>query len=136
MSSYRPTLFASFQTSDAEAMSGLLDSLGFTERLLVRDDNDPARVAHAEYWWRETGAVMFGSARDDGSIWDRTGGAMLYLVASDDAEVRRLHAVVDGLGNDVAKVESAPEPRPYGGIDFSFVDFDRNAWCIGSYAGA
>lgn len=136
MTTYSPTVFPSFQTSDSEAMIGLLDSLGFAERILVRDDNDPSRVVHAEYRWRETGGLMFGSARGDGSIWDRTGGAMLYLVAVDDAEVHRLHAVIDGMGNDVAKVESAPESKPYGGIDFSFVDFDGNSWCIGSYAGA
>lgn len=136
MTNYSPTVFPSFQTSDAEAMIGLLDSLGFAQRALVRDDNDPARVVHAEYRWRETGGLMFGSVRGDGSIRDRTGGAKLYLVAVDDEDVRRLHAVIDGMGNDVAKTQSAPESRPYGGIDFSFVDFDGNAWCIGSYAGA
>ena len=136
MTTYSPTLFPSFQTSDAEAMIGLLESLGFAERILVRDDNDPACVAHAEFRWRETGGIMFGSVRGDDSMWDRTGGASLYLVAVDDAEVSRLHAVVDGMGNDVATVQSGPESRPYGGIDFSFVDFDGNAWCIGSYAGA
>lgn len=136
MATFTPTVFPSFQTSDAEAMIGLLDSLGFSERLIVRDDNEPARVVHAEYRWRETGGIMFGSAREDGSLWDRTGRASLYLVASDDAEVRRLYAVIDGLGNDVAKAEGEPEERDHGGIDFSFVDFDGNAWCIGSYPGA
>lgn len=135
MTTYTPTAFPCFQTSDTEAMIGLLDSLGFAERLVVRDDDNPGRIVHAEYRWRETGGIMFGSARGDGSAWDRTGGAMIYLVASDDDEVRRLHAVIDGLGNDVAKTNGEPEARDYGGVEFSFVDFDRNSWSIGSYAG-
>ena len=48
MTTYSPTVFPSFQTSDAEAMIGLLDSLGLAQRALVRDDNDPIGAQLAE----------------------------------------------------------------------------------------
>ena len=64
------TVFPAFRTTDAAATIELLVTLGFTERLLVRNEQDPALVDHAEFALGDTGGIMFGSVRNDGSALD------------------------------------------------------------------
>lgn len=42
------TVFPAFRTTDAAATIDLLVTLGFAERLIVRNEHDPALVEHAE----------------------------------------------------------------------------------------
>lgn len=49
------TVFPALRTTDVEATTTILVTLGFTERLTVLDDDDPSLVLHAEYALGETG---------------------------------------------------------------------------------
>lgn len=127
------TLFPAFRVSDAPATIDLLLALGFTERLVVRDANDEGTVVHAEFAWRESGGVMFGTLRADGSDLDCPGSASMYLVAESDTEVDRLAKVARARG---LRMIQEPVDRDHGGRETAFADADGNRFSIGSYPGA
>lgn len=130
------SLFPAFRTTDSAATIRLLAALGFTEKLVVRDEADPDLVHHAQFDWNDRGGLMFGSVRGDDSPLDRTGGMSLYLVVASDAEVDRLFGVISELGpRVVSAVVREPEDQPHGGREFDFHDHDGNSWGIGSYRG-
>lgn len=127
------TLFPAFRVSDAPATIDLLLALGFTERLVVRDPHDEGTVVHAELAWRESGGIMLGSLRADGSDLDAPGSASMYLVAESDAEVDRLAEVARARG---LRMIQEPVDRDHGGRETAFADDDGNRFSIGSYPGA
>ncbi len=61
-----PQLYACLRYTDAEAAISFVTALGFTERMVVRDESDPAVVQHAQFRWRKQGGIMFGTDRTDG----------------------------------------------------------------------
>ena len=48
-----PQLYACLRYHDAEAVISFVTALGFTERLVVRDESDPSLVQHAQFRWRD-----------------------------------------------------------------------------------
>ena len=62
MTTPSPTAWPALRAADAPALiRWLVDVLGFTETLVVRDGD---LVAHAELAWPPGGGVMLGSVRD------------------------------------------------------------------------
>ncbi|HCG55264.1 MAG TPA: bleomycin resistance protein [Brevibacterium sp.] len=121
------------RTTDAAATTALLAALGFTERLTVRDEADPELIVHAEYALGDTGGIMFGSVRNDGSALDSVGGNSLYIVVDTEREVDRLYEEITDMGHAIVKPVAT---QPHGGREFDFRDHDGNSWGVGSYRGA
>lgn len=132
----KPTVFHSLAYRDADTGIAFLKALGFTERLVVRNESDPSVVEHAQFHWGECGAIMFGSAErpgDSGGVWKRhVGVASCYLVVGTDAEVDAAYERALAAG---ATSLMEPKNPPYGGRDCAVTDFEGNQWSIGSYAG-
>lgn len=130
----KPQLFHSLTYADADRGMGFLETLGFT-RVLVVPGAGPLEVAHAEYRWRDTGGVMFGSVREDNphATADMVGQAKCYLVVETDAEVDEAYDRVTRAG---ARSIAPPEDQPYGGRSCTVADHEGNQWSVGSYAGA
>ncbi len=131
----KPTLFHSLSFRDADAGIAFLTALGFTERLVVRNESDPRIVEHAQFHWGECGAIMFGSAErpGDASGWERrVGVASCYLVVSTDDEVDAAYARAIAAGG-----VSCQEPMDvdYGGRTCAVQDPEGNQYSIGSYPG-
>jgi uncharacterized glyoxalase superfamily protein PhnB len=127
------TVFPTFRTHDAARLIDFLKDLGLTERLVIRDDDSPDQVIHAEFAWREQGGIMFGSVRGDGSPLDHPEGTSIYLVARDDEEVDRMYSVALDHGADVLR---SPTEQDHGGREADLRDQDGINWSIGSYPGA
>lgn len=127
------TVFPAFRTTDAGATTDLLVTLGFTERLTVRDEEDPSFVVHAEYALGDDGGIMFGSIRHDGSALDSVGGTSIYVVVDTEREVDRLYEAIIDLGHAIVRPVAT---QPHGGREFDFRDHDGNSWGVGSYRGA
>ena len=127
------TVFPAFRTTDAAATIELLITLGFTERLIVRNEQDPALVDHAEFALGDTGGIMFGSVRNDGSALDAVGGGSIYVVVDTEREVDRLYQEIVDLGHAIVRPVATQE---HGGREFDFRDHDVNSWGVGSYRGA
>lgn len=128
-------LFHSLSFDDAEAGIAFLTAAGFTERVVHRDPADPSVVVHAEFAWRQTGGVMFGSNRgrtDTADFTDAVGQARCYCVVETDADVDRVHAATVGVG---ATSIRAPEGQDYGGRTCVVRDVEGNLWSFGSYRG-
>ncbi|GMA41338.1 VOC family protein [Mobilicoccus caccae] len=128
-----PQLHHCLRYSDADRALTFLAALGFTERLVVRDEKDPKLVHHAQLQWRDNGGVMLGSVREgDDAKQFRPGTGVCNLVVDSDAAVdETLRRAID------AGAEMAVEPQnpPYGGRSAGVRDFDGNFWNIDSYAG-
>lgn len=127
------TVFPAFRTTDAAATIELLITLGFTERLIVRNEQDPALVDHAEFALGDTGGIMFGSVRNDGSALDAVGGGSIYVVVDTEREVDRLYQEIVDLGHAIVRPVAT---QAHGGREFDFRDHDGNSWGVGSYRGA
>jgi uncharacterized glyoxalase superfamily protein PhnB len=128
------TLFHSLSFDDVEAAMAFLTAVGFTEAGLHRDESDPSRVLHAQYNWRDTGGVMFGSRRvgDDRGFADSVGHAQCYCVVESDEDVDRVHAAALAAG---ATSVQAPADPAYGGRGCTVRDREGNQWSFGSYPG-
>lgn len=128
------TVFPAFRTTDAQKTIALLEALGFTERAVYRDLDDPTQVMHAEYARGDRGGVMFGSARGDSTgLDDKIGGMTCYVVVESDAAVDELFAEAIAVG---ATAVRGPTDEPHGGREGDVHDHDGNFWGIGSYPGA
>ncbi|WP_018296472.1 VOC family protein [Corynebacterium lubricantis] len=127
------TVFPAFRTTDVDRTIALLEALGFTEHLLIRNPEDSSVVEHAEFSHLR-GGVMFGSARGDASELDRqVGSSSCYIVVDNDDEVDASFTRAVDAG---ATVVDKPNDKPYGGRGAAVRDHDGNVWSIGSYAGA
>jgi len=125
-------LFHCLHYADALGARSFLTALGFTEVLVVTDPDDPSVVRHAEFRWRDTGGVMFGSRGADAQGPVSAEAAGCYLVAETDDEVDAIHARAIEAGG--TSVES-PSDMPYGGRGCTIADPEGNHWSIGSYPG-
>jgi uncharacterized glyoxalase superfamily protein PhnB len=127
------TLFHSLQFSDAERAMEFLRAVGFVEAVVHRDD--AGAVLHAQYDWRDTGGVMFGSLAADREEtgWVRsTGHGQCYCVVESDARVDEVHAAALAAGGTSIR---PPEDPPYGGRTCAVRDPEGNQWSFGSYPG-
>lgn len=127
-------LFHSLQFDDVDAAMAFLTAVGFTERVVYRDD--AGTVMHAEFGWREHGGVMFGPNRhrDADDTWvDVVGRAQCYCVAATDDDVDRIYAAALAAGATGAE---APNEADYGGRTCAVRDAEGNQWSFGTYPGA
>lgn len=127
-----PQLFQCFTYRDAPAALEFLAALGFTERLVVRDEDDPTRIVHAQLQWRDNGGVMLGSARVDEKTELNTVHSVCNIVVASDAEVDETLARALAAGGTLAAEPSNP---PHGGRTAGVLDLEGNYWNIDSYAG-
>ena len=133
MEAMNPTVFPAFRTTDADRTIALLEALGFTERIIDRDPENPSLVGHAEFAHKR-GGLMFGSTRGDDSALDRqVGGTTCYIVVDSDKNVDATFSRAVEAG---ATVVEKPVDRSYGGREAVVSDHDGNIWSVGSYPGA
>lgn len=128
----KPQLFACLRYRDPEAAIDFLTGLGFTERLVARDEHNPEVIVHAEFAWRDNGGVMFGGRRGDDTD-AAFGRAVTNLVVAGpdevDATLRR------ALEAGATQASEVMEPD-YGGRSVAVLDPEGNTWNIDSYPGA
>lgn len=127
-----PQLHHCLRYADADAALAFLTAIGFTERLVVRDETDPTKIAHAELRWRETGGVMFGSVRDDDKRFPPGTGVCNLVVDTDD----EVDAMVQRAQAAGATLVDGPANPPYGGRSAGVRDAEGNYWNFDSYQGA
>ena len=113
------------------AIRFLVDVVGF-EEATVHTSDDGHHVHHAELTWPEGGGIMLGSARSDGTPFERlpTGASGLYVVTDQPDEVHE-RAVSAG-----AEVVSPLQEKEHGGRDVTIRDPEGNVWSFGTYRGA
>lgn len=126
------TLFHTLAFADVERGISFLKALGFTEKGVYRDEQDPSVVLHAQFDWRESGGVMFGSSNPDDPHTSGVGQARCYLVVAEDADVDDVHARALAAGGSTLR---EPADMGYGGRGSTVVDPEGNQWSIGSYPG-
>jgi len=128
MSTPLPTVWPAFRAADAPALiRWLVDVLGFTETLVVRDGD---LVVHAELAWPAGGGVMLGSAREDAAAVTEPGRFSAYVVVDDpDALCARVRAAGAEVTLDLHDTD-------YGSRDFAIRDPEGNHWYFGTYRGA
>lgn len=127
----KPQLYACLRFTDCDAGIAFVEALGFTERLVVRDPEQPGLIHHAQYQWRDTGGIMFGSDRPDG-IGPAPGTGCINLVVASDAEV---DAVLNrALAVGARQLSEITEPD-HGGRSVAVADSEGNIWNIDSYPG-
>lgn len=117
--------------TDALAGAAFLEAIGFTRRVLYTNSDDPTRVDHAQFAWRDNGGVMMGSRPTDDTGVDTT-EASCYLVVESDDEVDAVYRRALEAGASVVHEPRNPE---YGGREASLRDPEGNYWSVGSYAG-
>ncbi|RBM20144.1 glyoxalase [Prauserella sp. PE36] len=127
-----PGIWPALLYDDAEAARRfLVDVFGFTEALVVHDD-DGATIVHAELRWPEGGGVMLGT-RGHGhkGVEEPTARTQwLYVVTADpDAVYRR--ALDAG-----ATITEKPYDTDYGSRNVGIADPEGNGWTFGTYQGA
>lgn len=127
----KPQLFASLRFTDCVAGIAFVEALGFTERLVVRDPEDPGVIHHAQYQWRDNGGIMFGSDRP-GGIGPTPGSACIDLVVASDDEVDAVLGRALAVG--ARQLTEITEPD-HGGRSVAVADPEGNIWNIDSYPG-
>lgn len=127
------TLFHSLSYDDVDAAIVFLTAVGFTDAGVHRDEH--GTVVHAQFNWRETGAIMFGQTRprgDDHDWVEASGHGMCYCVVESDADVDRVHEAALRAG---ARSVQEPADMDYGGRGATVRDAEGNQWSFGSYRG-
>jgi uncharacterized glyoxalase superfamily protein PhnB len=132
------TLYHSLQLADVDRAIVFLEAVGFTEAALYRNPDDPSVVDHAQYNWRDTGGIMFGTPRGDrpggnpDGFEDSTGHGQCYCVVATDAEVDQIFDRALAAGGIAVR---KPEDQDYGGRSCTVRDAEGNQWSFGSYPG-
>ncbi len=116
--------------TDADTGIAWLRAVGFTEKEIHRDPDDPTVVLHAEMLWPGGGGVMFGSHRPNPDWPTEPGHGAAYLVTDD---VDRVFAAALDAG---AKPLREPRDEDYGGRGATVTDPEGNLWSFGTYAPA
>ena len=128
-----PTVWATLRYTDAPAaIRFLVDVVGFTERVVIPDDGDPAVVRHSQLDWPAGGGVMVSSA-SVGRLADiPVDAGSLYVVTRTDDQVDELYRrALDAGASSVLE----PEDQPYGGRNATIRDPWGVHWSFGSYRG-
>lgn len=127
--------FQGMDFTDVDRAITFLTAVGFTEVMVVRDQADPSVVHHAEYLWRDTGAIMFGSAgrrTADSPFIESVGCSQAYCVVAEETDVDRVHEAALAAG---ATSLQAPRAEEHGGRGCTVKDAEGNQWSFGTYAG-
>jgi uncharacterized glyoxalase superfamily protein PhnB len=122
-------MWCSMAFRDAEQMMGWLRAVGFQERAVYRDEQDPGVVVHAELLWPGGGGVMCSTFVDRADWPVQPGAAAAYLVC-DDCDDVFARAVAAG-----ASVLREPADQDYGGRAAAVRDPEGNVWSMGTYPG-
>ncbi len=122
--------------NSADALAAIrfaVDVLGFEERLVVIDPEDPAVVVHSELRWPEGGVIQIGSAHRTGNQFSYlpVGQQSLYVIT---AAPRAVYDRCVAAGVEVVLEPATPDYDP-GGLMFTVTDGERNLWTFGTYAG-
>jgi uncharacterized glyoxalase superfamily protein PhnB len=126
------TIWPCVNYADAPAGIAFLAALGFEERLVVRAEDEPDVVEHAELRWPEGGGLMCGSAgRGDEPFASMPTGASNIYVVTDDPD-----AVHDRAAAAGATVVRPMREEDYGSRGFTVADAEGNLWSFGTYRGA
>ena len=120
-------LWPTLSFRDADAMITWLEAIGFTDKAVYRDEQDPSVVVHAEMKWPGGGGIMFGSHRDDNDVVSPPGHAAAYLVTDDPDKT--FAAAVEAGGT----VRREMVDQDYGGRGGSVADPEGNSWSFGDY---
>jgi uncharacterized glyoxalase superfamily protein PhnB len=123
-------LWPTLTFTDVDAGIAWLSTIGFTEKEIHRDPDDPTVVVHAEMLWPTGGGVMFGSHRPNPDWPTRPGHSSAYLVTDD---VDGVYAAAVGAG---ATPLREPRDEDYGGRGATVTDPEGNLWSFGDYAPA
>lgn len=125
-----PRLYPTLRYKDAEAMiRWLKDVVGFTERVVYRNDDGVVQRAELAYG---TSILMLGQSRGDeygrlvGDINGRRTDSLYVAVNDPDA----LYAKAKASG---AKIEMELHNTDYGSRDFACRDPEGNLWSFGTY---
>ena len=127
-----PTVWPTLNYRDAPAaIEFLVSAFGFTESLVVTDEDDPTVVEHAQLRWPEGGGVMLGSADREGNPFSQrpTGAAGVYVVTADPDGVH------DRCLARGATLFHELRDEDYGSRGFSVTDPEGNIWSFGTYHG-
>ena len=127
-----PTIWPTLLYDDAPAaIEFLLTAFGFTESLVVKNEEDPSVIEHCQLRWPEGGGVMLGSAgRDHNPFSKRPTGAGSTYVVTDDPDGVYERAIAGG-----ATVFAELRDEDYGSRGFSVTDPEGNVWSFGTYRG-
>jgi uncharacterized glyoxalase superfamily protein PhnB len=121
-------LWLSVTCRDATRMIGWLTAVGFTEHQVIRGDDDPHLVLHAELLWPPGGGIMLGSYREDNPDWPSQPGTTGAYLVTDDPDAAYAAALAAGGSS-----RYAPRNESYGGRTAGVVDPEGNLWSFGSY---
>lgn len=94
-------IWPGFTYEDAPAARKWLAALGFTDGVLVTDEDDPSVVVHSEMAWPEGGRVMISSRKHDSKFATASGAQGVYVVCDDPDTV---FARAQRLGADLGRV--------------------------------
>jgi uncharacterized glyoxalase superfamily protein PhnB len=124
----QPSVWASVVSDHALALRDWLLALGFSEDLMISDEED-GRVHHCQLDWPEGGRVLLSSTGER-STPCRAGTSSLHVVTSDaDAVMER------ALKIGAAIVHSLVDQTDYPSRDFTVADPDGNHWTFATFAG-
>jgi len=104
--------------------------LGFEERIVVPDPNDPSVIVHSELHWPEGGVVQIGTHRE-GHLYSRAVGAGCIYVITRDPEA--VLARCQAAGADIADPMREVDYGVPGDRGFTVRDAEGNLWCFGTY---
>jgi len=105
-----------------------LRAIGFTERAVYRDEDDPSVVVHAEMTWPAGGGVMFGTFRGTDLSWPKQPGTGAGYAVTEDVDGTYAAALAAG-GSSLRP----PADQDYGGRSAAVADPEGNIWSFGSY---
>lgn len=125
------SLYHSLVFKDVPRAIAFLEAVGFTRAALYTDPDDPDVVVHAQFDWRDTGGIMFGSQRE-GGLHTSVGTASCYCVLERDEDVDAVHAAALAAGGTSIR---PPEDPEYGGRGCTVADPEGNQWSFGTYPG-
>jgi uncharacterized glyoxalase superfamily protein PhnB len=112
------------------AIQFLVDAFGFEERIVVKEDDDPSVIHHAELRWPEGGGVMLGSAGRGNVLDEMPAGVGATYVVTDRPDEVHDQAVAAG-----ARVVQELKDEDYGSRGFSAADPEGVIWSFGTYRG-
>ena len=130
------TIIPCLRYRDAHAaIRFLCDAFGFTEQAVYTDENDPARVVHAQLTYGD-GMVMLGSVIQETAFAehivqpDQIGGRETQCPC---VTVVDLKAHYENARAHGATIIDDYEEKDYGGAGYSARDPEGRLWYFGSY---
>ncbi len=122
------SIWASVVSDDAPGLRDWLIGLGFTEDLLIADEQDGS-IHHCQLDWPDGGRIMLSST-DERATPCRPGTSSLHVVTTDpDTVLTRARA------QGATLVHELVEQTDYPSREFTVADPDGNHWTFATFAG-